>query len=494
MAHSRGASLRVLLLALALSLSLPGAQIGNSQWCGTQSPRPAEARALEDFEQVLRHAGLSSPKAHYFVPIIWHNIYWKLGPITRGYLSVSKINKQLLALNQAFPSSQTFSFYVEQVHHIENNDWFDGCKKKATRTEIAQALGRDQDWALNVYSCDLHDDFLSEDGALGLGYLPSPSPRIEDGVWLHYKTIPGSLFGEWKKKGRGDVGVHEVGHYLGLYHTFYPWTKNGTTNGCKGNGDFVDDTPAEKRPQWECKPRDSCSSAGADPIHNFMDYTTDKCRDHFTTGQMDRMKERSGLWRSQLGDGDEPNGFVADFNEGANGWIPWPTRHWRLGNNSLQMDLGNRYTWHRTPYSDIRLDARIKTTWASATDNSPVVCLAVRHIQVLTDFDSWSNGYHFCYSTGYGADAQSVWVTKYVNWQKTQLAVLSNVAAVRPGPVWTRVKVVARGSELRLLINGQLVWTGQDPDLTWGYVGIYAKSEAVPGERLLIDWASLKAY
>ena len=58
------------------------------------------------------------------------------------------------------------------------------------------------------------------------------------------------------------------------------------------NGDAVEDTPAEPVPTSGCpEGKDTCSDAGLDPIHNYMDYSYDACYTEFTQGQAARQQD-----------------------------------------------------------------------------------------------------------------------------------------------------------------------------------------------------------
>ena len=67
-----------------------------------------------------------------------------------------------------------------------------------------------------------------------------PSPRRPPG------GRPRVAGGTWSATGRsqGETATHEAGHWLILEHTF--------CGGCNAQGDFVDDTPAQKTPTNGC--------------------------------------------------------------------------------------------------------------------------------------------------------------------------------------------------------------------------------------------------
>jgi len=107
--------------------------------------------------------------------------------------------------------------------------------------------------------------------------------NIIDGTFMDINTVPG---GRASCCNLGKTLTHEVGHWLGLYHTF-----EGNSCNANNTGDFVSDTPQQASYSAKCPiGRDSCpGQPGIDPINNYMDYTDDPCLEEFTAGQIQRM-------------------------------------------------------------------------------------------------------------------------------------------------------------------------------------------------------------
>lgn len=71
---------------------------------------------------------------------------------------------------------------------------------------------------------------------------PSKRAFELDGVVIHPGTLPG---GSLDKVNGGITLVHEVGHWLSLFHTFEAHGNDTNLGGCYGQGDYIFDTPAE---------------------------------------------------------------------------------------------------------------------------------------------------------------------------------------------------------------------------------------------------------
>jgi len=139
---------------------------------------------------------------------------------------------------------------------------------------------------LNIWVCKLNC-------ANGYAYYPG-TPDPIDGVVVHYYVF--GRTGNVAPGYHGRTGDHEVGHYLGLYHTFdYTGLCEGSdTSTCATEGDYVCDTPADINPDFGCPPFvNDCADTpvdNPDQTENFMDYGDDDCRVMFTLGQIDRMR------------------------------------------------------------------------------------------------------------------------------------------------------------------------------------------------------------
>ena len=211
------------------------------------------------------------------VPTVIHVIHD--GPL--GKLGSGQLTRQMNVLNAAYAgatgkgaAATAFRFELTQVNYVDNPAWytFDHGDRNEKAAKTALRVGGPE--TLNVY-------LNATPVYLGWATFPDAYARLPhmDGVVVLNDSLPG---GPLAKYSEGDTLVHEVGHWLSLFHTFQ--------NSCSANGDYVSDTAPEKDPAFNCPVgRDTCPAPGTDPIRNFMDYTQDSCMYLFTPGQASRM-------------------------------------------------------------------------------------------------------------------------------------------------------------------------------------------------------------
>ena len=278
--------LSVSLLAFGLGLALAGSASaaydfhGKPRACGTVQPTgmDAELRELSFLQSMAERsrAGVTATATTTTVNVYLHIITDNAG---NGAPTSTMINNQMNVLNQAY-AAYGFQFVLAGTDTTKNSTWYTVQPGTTAETQMKNALHTGTADDLNLYSANIGG------GLLGWATFPSSyaSSPSKDGVVILTASMPGGSAAPYNL---GDTGTHEVGHWLGLYHTFQ--------GGCNGQGDYVSDTAAERSAAYGCPVgRNSCArQAGNDPITNFMDYTDDSCMNQFSAGQGSRM---SGQW------------------------------------------------------------------------------------------------------------------------------------------------------------------------------------------------------
>ncbi len=265
--------------------------------CATDVPDAAQTEQIEaQFMEELLYGrsaintdSIANPVS---ITVNFHVIRSSTGA---GDVSDTRLNSQIATLNAAY-SGRGFTFVRGTTDRTNNSTWYTmghgTTAESACKTHFTNIAANNSAFVLNFYTA-------SPGGGL-LGWATFPWDRAGnpsmDGVVVLNSSVNGGTATNYNL---GDTATHEVGHWLGLYHTFQSGcgTGNNTTS-----GDRVADTWAEASPASGCPTgRNTCTTiSGNDPITNFMDYTYDSCMNTFTSGQANRMVSMAASYRPSL--------------------------------------------------------------------------------------------------------------------------------------------------------------------------------------------------
>lgn len=164
---------------------------------------------------------------------------------------------------------------------------------------------------LNIWVCDMeYPNYLAI--VYGFATPPTGAPNwdntgnvtkdtndFESGVVLHYKVTGKKNPLSPLKYTEAKTAVHEVGHYLGLRHT---WGDGTSATGCSVD-DGIFDTPNSRYSNSTCTGQNTCNDGAGDKpdqTENYMDYALDGCAAMFTLQQAYMMRYVLNNFRKTL--------------------------------------------------------------------------------------------------------------------------------------------------------------------------------------------------
>lgn len=324
--------------AIAFAIGCLLLQFGRAQqkeWCGTMSnlqrAMQSDSSVAKRYQQFIDYSqnlekqsierGVDTNYTPLIIPIVFHIVSQTGTPIGTGanitdeqVLSqipilnanynyagqpeplIPDVFKPLVANCQVKFCVAQFDPYGNVTTGIERNTFpvptwntegeIDSILKPATRWDTS--------YYLNIWTVDMGGSLLSE-GLLGYSSIPYVTDPSADGVVVRYDVI-GNTGNLLPGSEGGKTPTHEVGHWLGLFHTF------GNNDGTCGT-DYIADTPPEAYANYNCPswPHISCDNGpDGDIFVDFMDYTNDGCGGMFTIDQAQRMHNILDDYRPEM--------------------------------------------------------------------------------------------------------------------------------------------------------------------------------------------------
>jgi len=265
---------------------------------------------------------------------------------------------------------------------------------------------------LNIWVCNLSN---SSGGGITLGYAYLPGLQSwnawKDGLVIDFQYF--GTIGGASTSSDGRTATHEIGHYLGLMHTF---CEDSDTQGnpiCCDNdnnnwGGYVDDTPATEDIYWgsvtSSTNNNTCNDLSYSNIfttdvldmdENFMAYSTNSWM--FTIDQVNVMNATLNGYRSSL-----KNSTVSMNCDGSVG----------TGLNNYQLD--NLDIYPNPTLGKLNIASADKINSLSITNIIGKEILLVKDFSANTiDLSSYKNGVYFInISTDKGTHIEKIILTK----------------------------------------------------------------------------------
>ncbi|KAF9483536.1 zincin [Pholiota conissans] len=256
--------------------------------CGTHISAARKAAHEAKFARVAKQKSAKAKKN----PVIDVHFHVVAANKTRagGWIASRQIHHQIDVLNRDFHRTGIRYKLANTTHTISKSWFLDVAPDSVEQTRMKESLRSGSEGTLNIYTVSFANTAAA--GLLGYSTFPADYQGLpkDDGVVIQHETLPG---GSLKPFNKGRTATHEVGHWVGLYHTFQG-------ESCTSTGDMVADTPVQKSPTSGCpkKRPDTCpGQKGLDAIHNYMDYSDDACLNQFTPGQATRMRAQLRTYR-----------------------------------------------------------------------------------------------------------------------------------------------------------------------------------------------------